>query len=78
LPNFVKALWKRWTVIAHVIGSFQARVVLTVLYHVVLPPFAFIARATADRLRLRRTSTPVWHTRRRLVPTLEDGRRQSS
>jgi hypothetical protein len=71
-------LWERWKVIAHVIGTFNAKVMLTVLYHVLLPTFALIARSAADRLLLRRDAGPAWRVRPLHFPTLEDGRRQSS
>ncbi len=81
-PGFVKALWVRWKRIAHAIGTFQARVLLTVLYVVLLLPFALIARLAADPMQLRRDVTPRWLVRPRPAPGLAaglaDGRRQFS
>lgn len=76
--TLVKALWVRWIRIAHAIGTFQARLLLTVLYALLLPPFALIARFSADPLRLRPVLPPAWLPRPRRSPTLEDGRRQFS
>lgn len=73
-----RILWARWTRVAHAIGTFQARLLLTVLYLLLLPPFALVARLSADPLRLRRATTPAWLPRPRQSPTLEDGRRQFS
>ena len=79
MPVFAKALWVRWKRIAHAIGTFQARVLLTVLYVVLLPPFTLIGRfAASDPLQLRPRGTPHWLPRRPPAPGLEDGRRQFS
>jgi len=76
--TLVKALWRRWTRVAHVIGTFQARLFLTVLYLLLLPPFALVARLSADPLRLRPGMSPTWLPRPVQSPKLEDGRRQFS
>jgi hypothetical protein len=43
----------RWQAIAHVIGNFQARVLLTLFYFVVVPPFALVVRVLKDPLTLQ-------------------------
>jgi hypothetical protein len=48
------AAWKAWTRIAHVIGNFQARVLLTVLYVVLVFPFGVVVRLFADPLRIKK------------------------
>jgi hypothetical protein len=78
MATLVKTLWRRWTRVAHAVGTFQARVLLTVLYAVVLPPFALIARWGSDPLRLRPPDTPQWLPRPLKATGLEDGRRQFS
>ena len=55
----MKNLWERWKVIAHVIGDFQARVLLSIMYLVVIGPFAIVARLVSDPLRLRQAA-PTW------------------
>ena len=45
--------WERWKVVAHAIGTFQARVLLSVFYFIVVPPFALIVKVK-DPLGLRR------------------------
>ncbi len=72
-----KAAWERWKRIAHAIGTFQARLILAVLYAVLLPPFALIARLGGDSLQ-RRATTPRWHERAQPPRGLEQGRRQFS
>jgi hypothetical protein len=49
-----KAIWKAWTRIAHIIGNFQARVLLTILYVVLVLPFGVIVRLFADPLRIKK------------------------
>jgi hypothetical protein len=39
--------------VAHVIGNVQARVLLTLFYFVVVPPFALIVKLATDPLGLR-------------------------
>jgi hypothetical protein len=46
-----KSLWAAWARLAHRIGDFQARVLLTFLYVVILFPFALCVRLFADPLR---------------------------
>jgi hypothetical protein len=50
----LKALWKAWTRIAHIIGNFQARVLLTILYVLLVLPFGVIVRLFADPLRIKK------------------------
>ncbi|HEV8306238.1 MAG TPA: SxtJ family membrane protein [Methylomirabilota bacterium] len=50
----LRAVWAGWVRIAHAIGRVQSRVVLTVLYFVLLGPFALGVRLLADPLQLRR------------------------
>jgi hypothetical protein len=58
--RMIKAAWQRWTVIAHKIGNVQSRILLSVVYFVVVGPFAVVARLVSDPLRLARAAAPVW------------------
>lgn len=55
-----KNVWTRWKAIAHVIGTFQARAILTIFYFILLAPFALGLRWLADPLRLKRSAGPGW------------------
>lgn len=71
-------LWQRWKVIAHVIGNFQARVLLSLLYFVLIPPFGLLVRALMDPLQLRRKPPETfWLSTPAKAPSLADARRQS-
>jgi len=59
----LKRLWTAWKSIAHVIGDFQARVLLSLFYFVVLGPFALGLKMFSDPLGLRRTSSVRWLVR---------------
>ncbi len=71
--------WIRWKRLAHVIGNFQARVLLTVFYFVIVPPFALIVRLLKDPLTLRRprTAKTFWIERPPEGAPAERARRQS-
>lgn len=47
-------LWEGWKVVAHVIGNIQARILLSLFYFVLIPPFGILVRALMDPLQLRR------------------------
>lgn len=53
----MKRIWQAWTRLVHKIGNFQARVVLTVIYAVLVLPFGVIVRLFADPLRIRKRPT---------------------
>jgi hypothetical protein len=49
----LKQFWAAWTRVAKIIGNFQARVMLTVLYAVAVAPFGILVRLLADPLRIK-------------------------
>ncbi len=55
--NLLKRAWEGWKKIAHKIGNFQARVLLTVFYGVLVLPFGLAARFFSDPLRIKKTPT---------------------
>lgn len=78
LKSSLKAIGRRWTVIAQAFGNFQARLILAVLYVVLLAPFALLTRLFYDPLQLRQPASPSWLSRPTRPPTVEEGRRQFS
>ena len=50
----LKRLWEAWKVLAHRIGNFQARLLLTILYGILVLPFGVVVRLVADPLRIKR------------------------
>jgi hypothetical protein len=49
----LKRIWAAWKKIAHTIGNFQARVLLTIFYGVLVFPFGMAARLFSDPLRIK-------------------------
>lgn len=49
----MKELWNRWKRFAKKVGDVQARFILTVLYFVLIAPFALIVRWAADPLSIK-------------------------
>ncbi|HXZ42003.1 MAG TPA: hypothetical protein VEG68_14765 [Terriglobales bacterium] len=52
--DLLKRAWQGWKKIAHKIGNFQARVLLTVFYGVLVLPFGLAARFFSDPLRIKK------------------------
>lgn len=56
----LKSAWNAWKRIARIIGNFQARVLLTVIYVVAVLPFGLAARLFTDTLQLKKRPA-TWH-----------------
>lgn len=70
--------WERWVAIAHVIGTFQARVLLSLFYFVVVPPFALVVKLARDPLGLRAPAQASgWRGREPTDTSVDAARRQS-
>jgi len=52
--NTLRKLWAAWKRLAHRIGDFQARVILTVIYAILVLPFGLAVRWFSDPLRMKR------------------------
>lgn len=66
---------ERWKVIAHKIGEFQSRLILSVFYFVVFAPFALGLKIFSDPLQLR--AFHGWTARSEEdAPAAESSRRQ--
>ena len=53
----LKRVWLAWKRIAHDIGNFQARILLTIFYAFVVFPFGILVRLVADPLRIKHRPT---------------------
>lgn len=70
-------LWTRWKRFGHRIGDFQARLILTLIYFVVLAPYGVVVRLFGDVLDVRRAErTTMWIRKKKEEPTVENARRQ--
>jgi hypothetical protein len=52
IVSTARRLWAGWLKVAHAIGTFQARVILSVFYFVVVPVFALLVQVLRDPLSL--------------------------
>ena len=50
----LKRVWQGWKRLAQAIGTFQARVLLTIFYAVLVLPVGVLVRLFSDPLRIRR------------------------
>ncbi len=73
----LRELWAAWKRVARKIGDFQARVLLTIFYFVLLAPFALIVRRTSDPLALKPGTPRGWGERHNAPEyTVEMARKQ--
>jgi hypothetical protein len=52
--NLYKRAWQAWKDLAHKIGNFQARVILSIFYASLVLPFGLAARLFSDPLRIKK------------------------
>lgn len=75
--GFALRIWEYWKVIIHSIANVQARVLLSFLYCVLIPPFGLVVRALMDPLQLhRRPRESFWLASPAKEHSLADARRQ--
>ncbi len=73
--NQLKRLWQGWKKIAHVIGNFQARILLTIIYAVLILPFGLVVRCFADSLHSKKRPDG-WMDHPGVPKTMEQARQQ--
>jgi hypothetical protein len=59
-PSLPRRIWNGWKRVARKIGDFQARVILSVFYFLVLAPFALVSRLSGDSLAARQAAAHGW------------------
>src|SRR5579863_1987709 len=52
--NMLKRAWAAWKAFGKKVGNFQARVLLTIFYAVLMLPFGLAARWFSDPLRIKK------------------------
>jgi len=53
----LKRAWQAWKALAKKIGNFQARVLLTIFYGILVFPFGLAVRLFSDPLRIKKLPT---------------------
>lgn len=54
MKGIFKNLWEHWKRIAHKIGEFQSRLILSIFYYVMFAPFAVGVKIFSDPLRIKK------------------------
>ena len=77
--NIFKRLWEGWKKIAQKIGDFNARVILTIFYFILLSPFALLMKLFTDPLEIKNKEHVGWHDKENNteLSALENAKRQS-
>jgi len=52
---YLKWLWSKWLPIAQAIGNFNAQVILTIFYLIIISPLGLIYRLFADPLAVKQS-----------------------
>jgi hypothetical protein len=58
--NLLKKLWEKWKAFGHKVGNFQARLILSIFYFIVIFPFGLIVKFFSKPLRLKVLHTTNW------------------
>jgi hypothetical protein len=68
--GFFHNVWERWKQVAKKIGDFQARLLLTIFYLLIIGPFALLIRLWGDPLGIKPRSPRGWlpHSERKGAP----------
>ncbi len=59
LPDY-KRIWEWWKPVAHKIGNFNSRVILTLFYFTLFVPFALLVKFATDPLRIKAKTKKGW------------------
>jgi len=59
----MKKVWRGWLKVAHLLGTFQMMVVLTIIYWLIVPWVAVPMKLLSDPLRFRKPQTTAWRDR---------------
>lgn len=63
LEVVLKTVWRFLQLVGYWIGQVQTWLLLTLVYVIAVAPVALLYKLWADPLRLRSSSTPLWHPR---------------
>ena len=78
----MKNLWQKIKEVGQVVGDFQARLILSLLYYILVLPMGLLTRLGGDSLRASSLGRPAqpgdshWQSRPNQASTLGQARRQ--
>ena len=58
--NLIKKFWEKWKAFGHKVGNFQARLILSLFYFIVISPFGMVVKVFSKPLRLKLSHTSNW------------------
>ena len=74
----LRNLWNRWKAFGQKIADFQARLILTLVYFIVVLPFGLLVRLLSDPLLVKgKAHKTMWLAKHVDEPTVENARRQA-
>ena len=59
----LKRAWEAWKSFGRRLGDFQARLILSIFYFVIIAPFSLLVRFFTDPLSLKRETAKGWIVR---------------
>jgi hypothetical protein len=74
--RYLHLIWESWKKIAHKIGTFQSRVILTIFYFVILFPAGIVYSTFKDVLGIKKVRSSEWINKQSKNQTLEELRKQ--
>ncbi|OGD83964.1 hypothetical protein A2165_03240 [Candidatus Curtissbacteria bacterium RBG_13_40_7] len=74
--KIVRTIWRKWLIIARIIGNFQGQVILTIFYLILLLPVGLALRIFADPLRLHKKLRTNFESWQHPKEDLEQARKQ--
>jgi len=57
----LKKLWNFWLKLAHYIGEFNSKLILSLFYFLLLAPIATIYKIKCDILQIKKKGRNLWH-----------------
>ncbi len=72
--HFVRLVWNKWKAVAEKVGNFQATIIFSVLYFLLITPFGVISSLFKDSLKLK--SDPSWSDVEKNSSNLQEMREQ--
>ncbi|MEW6482359.1 MAG: hypothetical protein AB1397_05090 [bacterium] len=70
----MKKIFDKWIELAHKIGNFNARVILSIFYFLFITPFALYIKIFKDPLKLKKRNQ--WIEKKWVKPDILEARRQ--
>lgn len=74
--SLARRAWEGWKRIAHSIGVFQTRVIMTIFYFLLVLPLGLILRSVRDPLHFKHPEGTNWMPHRQEPHNLETASRQ--